>query len=66
MTDFSVSNQGTIFLLTPLTEAAKEWTEQHLSHDRQSWGPSVVVEHRYIEPIVEGIRANGLEVEDAE
>jgi len=63
-TDFNVNNQGTIFLLTPLSEAAMDWVEEHLPSVRQTWGPSVVVEHRYIGAIVEDIRAVGLEVEE--
>lgn len=60
--DFTVSNEGSIFLLTPLTQAAKDWVEEHLPEDRQSFGGAVVIEHRYISDIVAGIQAYGLEV----
>lgn len=61
-TDFIVSNHGSIFLLRPNTPAAREWCEEHLPDDRQTFGGAVVVEHRYIGDIVDGIRADGLEV----
>lgn len=63
MADFTVRNEGTIFLLTPHSAEAEEWIEEHLPKDRQTWGSSVVVEHRFIADIVKGIRAEGLVVE---
>lgn len=61
--DFTVQNHGSIFLLTPHTDAAEEWIAEHLPEDRMSAGPSVVVEHRYIEDIVAGIQSDGLTVD---
>ena len=60
--DFIVSNHGTIFLLQPLTAAAKEWVAEHLPEDHQTFGSSIAVEHRFILDIVDGIRNNGLRV----
>lgn len=62
-TDFTVRNEGTIFLLTPNTEAGRQWATDNLPSDAQTWGNAVVVEHRYIADIVEGIQADGLVVE---
>jgi hypothetical protein len=60
-TDFCVYNDGSIFLLTPLTAAAKEWVAEHLDHDEvQHWGPAVAVEPRYIVDIATFIRDDGL------
>lgn len=59
--DFEVQNEGTIFLLRPLTVAATAWLEENITgDDHQYFGHALVVEHRYIADIVEGIRNDGL------
>lgn len=60
--DFRVQNEGSIFLLHVLSGAAKEWVAEHIG-DCQWFGCAVVVEHRYISAIVEGIQSDGLTVE---
>jgi hypothetical protein len=60
--DFEIENHQSIFLLRPLTPAAESWIEQFLPQDRMPFGSAVVVEHRYISEIVEGIRNDGLVV----
>jgi hypothetical protein len=62
--DFSLEYHGQIFLLRPLTPAAFDWVEQHIGRDNgfQSYWPNVVIEHRYVEGVVDGIQADGLEV----
>jgi hypothetical protein len=60
--DFEVHNEGSIFLLQPLTPPAQEWIAEHLPENHTAFGSAVVVEHRYIADIVQGIRADGLEV----
>jgi hypothetical protein len=51
---------STIYLLTPITPDAEAWIEEHLPDDAQHFGPSIVVEHRYIDDIVAGMQADGL------
>jgi hypothetical protein len=58
--DFSLQNEGTIFLLRPLSPAARTWTDDHLPADATRFGPSIVVEHRYISDIVNGAQDDGL------
>jgi hypothetical protein len=60
--DFVVRNEGTIFLLCPLTHAARQWIDDNLVQDWTTFGGCVVVEHRYIGDIVGGMCADGLEV----
>jgi hypothetical protein len=61
--DFSVQNEGTIFLLYANTEAARDWVKEHLPEDRMTWAANgTVIEHRYICDIVDGIKCDGLEV----
>ncbi len=62
--DFKVDNQGSIFLLHPLNDVAREWANEHIGQDNgyQPYWPSVLVEHRYIGEIVAGIQNDGLVV----
>ena len=61
--DFWVQNHGSLYLLIPQTDAAEQWIEDNLPEDAPRLGKNVAVEHRYIYDIVDGIRADGLEVE---
>ncbi len=38
MSDFKVSAHGTIFLLDPLTAAARRWADEHLPDDALYFG----------------------------
>lgn len=58
--DFAVENHFSIFLLRPLSDAAREWIAEHIPADAQFWGSAVVVEPRCIGDIVRGARADGL------
>ena len=60
--DFICENYGSIFLLRPTSLAAFLWIHQNLPADRQMFGTAVVVEHRCIWAILEGIQGDGLEV----
>jgi len=57
-TDFTVQNEGSIFLLHPETEKAKEHLIEHVAEDAQWFGDSLVVEHRYIADLVETLKEN--------
>lgn len=61
--DLSVTNEGSIFLLTPTSTRGGDWINEHIPEDAPTWGISIVVEHRYIEAIVLGAIADGLEVD---
>lgn len=60
--DFQVENHGSIFLLRPMSMAARNWAKEWLPYDTQRFGEAYVVEHRYIATLVEGAQADGLEV----
>ena len=60
--DFYVENHGSVFLLRPVTPAADSWVNEHIPEDAQYFGNAVVVEHRYIADIVQGIQNDGLAV----
>jgi hypothetical protein len=62
--DVLVSSHGSICLIKPMTEAAQAWVEEHLESDEtQHWCGAVVVEPRYLDPIVDGMLGDGLTVE---
>lgn len=58
--DFTLSGGGTIYLLRPQTEAARDWVDTYLPDDAQWLGGAVAIEHRYVDDIVEGFTADGL------
>lgn len=63
-TDVLVHHEGSIILLEPKSEAAQEWIDENLPEDIQYWAQAVVVEWRYAEDIIVGMRDDGLEVWD--
>ena len=61
--DFHLENHGSLFLLRPLNSVAKDWMDEHLPIDNpetQFWGDAIVIEPRYVGPIVDGIIGDGL------
>ncbi len=60
MSDFRFQNHGNITLLTPLTEDAHRWVEEHISTERTEWAGGIVIEPRYVAPILEHIAADGM------
>lgn len=58
--DFIVQDEGTLVLLHPQTDAAREWVFQHLPSDAQRFGEAVVIEPRYVDDILFGIHNDGL------
>ena len=60
--DFHCENHGSLFLLFPLTASAHSWIEEHLPEDVQWFGNAVVIEHRYVWTILDGIQNAGLAV----
>jgi hypothetical protein len=62
--DFSVENHGSIFLLRPLSVSAELWVHENIGKENgfQPYWPAVVIEHRYVGAILEGISSEGLAV----
>jgi hypothetical protein len=64
--DFELANHGSLYLLCPLNEAAKNWMAEHLpmdSPETQFWGSAIVIEHRFISEIISGVQRDGLRVQ---
>jgi hypothetical protein len=63
--DFIIRDEGSILLLTPRTELARNWIDEHIGRDNgfQPYYPTIVIEPRYVIAILERIRVAGLEIE---
>jgi len=58
--DVRVVNAGSIVLLTPLSDAARDWFDENLPEDRQTLGGATAVEPRYVDSILDGLGGEGL------
>jgi hypothetical protein len=60
--DFSFRDEGSLVLLTPLSPLAHEFVEERLGSDNgfQPYWPTVVIERRYAQDILEGAIAEGM------
>jgi hypothetical protein len=57
---FTIENHGSIVLIRPLTSDVEEWIEEHVGGEETMYfGNAVVVEPRYVAPIVEALIAEG-------
>jgi hypothetical protein len=54
--DFVVEYHGSVSLLRACSEWAQAWAVEHLPHDDARWAGKLVVEHRSIRDVIEGIR----------
>ena len=61
-TDFSLADRGSLAIITPLTEQATEWVDEFISDETQWFGGGFVVEHRYVDDIVNRLLELGMEV----
>lgn len=62
MPDISISNVGPFYVITAETDRGAEWFEENLVGDQTPACGGIAVEGRYLDDIVEGARADGLEV----
>jgi hypothetical protein len=62
--DFVLENHGSIVFLRPLTPAAEEWVNGKIGRESgyQPQWPTVLLEARYVAPILEGLAEDGLSV----
>lgn len=60
--DVTVVNDGTLFLFTPQTDAAREWLQENVQEDAMWFGGALVVEMRYAADLAMGLGSAGLKV----
>lgn len=59
--DVLVRDGGTVFTFCPLTPRAKQWIAENVQSESWQWfGNALVVEHRYVLALVEGMMDEGL------
>ena len=51
-----VEHHGSIAVVQPLTGAAREWIDEHVAADALWWGGGLVVEPRYLDNLLAGMR----------
>jgi hypothetical protein len=61
--DYTVADHGSIVILTGISEGCREWIEAHVGDEQtQTWGTNgIVIEPRYIGPIVLALNAEGFQ-----
>jgi hypothetical protein len=58
---FSVLDEGTVVLITPLSKLAREWTEANVQLEDWQWlGGGFAVDHRFADDLLCGIADAGL------
>ena len=60
--EFKIDNDGSLFLVWPLTEKAYKWLHDTAPEDAQFMAGGMAVEHRYIDDVVAAIREAGFAV----
>jgi len=58
--DVLVRTEGAVFLSCPLTSDGKQWIEEHVQPDPQWFGGALVVEHRFLWGLAQGMKDAGL------
>lgn len=68
MADFVVHNHGSIAVVTPTTDAANAWVEEHVAEDRLTWGAhgAFAVEPRHLVDLLVGAQSAGFTVGSGE
>ena len=62
--DFRYEDHGSVALIVPLNDIAHDVLENRVSNEAQWWGDGLVVEPRYVGPILEDLDADGFTIED--
>lgn len=56
---FQLENHGSLFLVRPLNDAAREWLQRTAPEDAQFMGEAMAVEPRYVQGVTDAIEADG-------
>jgi hypothetical protein len=62
MADFRISDEGTVVVFTPLSQAAQDFLDCCQTESWQWLGPSLVVDHRPAHGLLTEIINQGMEV----
>ena len=61
--DLRVQDEGSIKILYAQTDRGRLWVRDRISGEHQMWAGGVVVEHRYIDEIINGASEDELSIE---
>jgi hypothetical protein len=61
--DVTVEGHGTVHLFHLRTDRARMWVAECVAQPATFYGGALVVEHRYVQHVVQGMSDDGLEVE---
>lgn len=64
MRDFFIANHGSVVILTPMTDNAREWVDERIPVDALGFGRGICIEPRYLDDIIDGITGDGLTIGD--
>ena len=54
--NFTVSDEGTVVFITPVSDVARQWVDENLSIEPWMWmGSGFAIEHRYADDILEAM-----------
>lgn len=60
--DVIVESHGSVVLVRPQSDEAREWIEEHVDPLAQWFGSALVVEPRYLIQLLEGMAEGGLSI----
>jgi hypothetical protein len=60
--DFSIENHGSVVIIRPNTTAGIDWANENIGagNGYQPLWPAMLFEHRYVDQVINGIKADGL------
>jgi hypothetical protein len=59
--DLEARDGGTVWAIRSLSRRARRWIEEHVQSETWQWlGDTLVIDHRYAWPLIEGMSADGL------
>ena len=63
MSDVQIADQGSIILIRPLSEAARQWLDENVVAEPGQWvDGALAVDHRFARDLVDEIAAAGFEI----
>jgi hypothetical protein len=60
--DIQFSRHGSLFLARPVSDLGQWWLEGHMTSEALWWADGVVIAPHYVEPILEHMQEDGLEI----
>ena len=61
--DFSISDQGSLILIQPVSDRAKQFTDENIHTESWQWiGGAFAVEHRFAQVLIEELPELGFTI----